>query len=98
MAFNMAGEWDRLPVAPYLSYLHPGRETGLSADIKGWGYGRILLRPGSISIPFHHTGAIFPGPKRREVELVLNALTGKSQDAIPESQRRAQRFKRLFDV
>lgn len=74
-------EWNRLPVAPYLSYLHPGHETGLSADLsKAEDMGVYYCAPGSISIPASITQEQFSQVQNGgEVELVLNALTGKSR-------------------
>ena len=78
---DYAVEWDRLPVAPYLSYLHPGQETGLSADLtKAKDMGAYYSAPGSISLPASITQEQFSLVQNGgEAEVVLNALTGESQ-------------------
>lgn len=78
---DYAGEWDRLPLAPYLSYLHTGRETGLSADLtKAKDVGVYYSAPGTISVPAFMTQEQFSAVQNGgEAEVVLNALTGESQ-------------------
>lgn len=49
---DYASEWDRLSPAPYLSFLHTGQETGLSADLtKAKDMGVYYSTPGTISVP-----------------------------------------------
>lgn len=78
---DYASEWDRLPAAPYLSWLKPGHETGLSADLtRAKDMGVYYAVPGSISIPASITQEQFSIVQNGgEAEVVLNELTGESQ-------------------
>lgn len=78
---DYASEYDRLPSAPYLSYLHYGQETGLSADLaQAKDRGVYYAAPGSISVPASITPEQFLAVQSGgETEVILNALTGESQ-------------------
>ena len=78
---DYASEWNRLPPAPYLSYLHTGRETGLSADLtKAKDMGVYYIAPGTVSVPASITQEQFSAVQNGgETEVLLNALTGESQ-------------------
>lgn len=78
---DYATEWDRLPTAPYLSYLNRSRETGLSANLtKAKDMGVYYSAPGSISIPASiTTEQLSVVQSGGEIDVVINELTGQSQ-------------------